>query len=281
MRKILLLGAISLSCLTVPTSAGAETRLLRVPFRLMAFMPLEAGSKHLIVGETLWKVPLRWVQGAIIQSNAQLAADERRESLVVGQVLAETKLAFDDGSFANAASWCVPRIANPNKKTFGMVGGILARSLTDGQFCIIDRDRNGTAEFSVLVNAGSPEARTPKPIAPISYRTEEGAEAGPGDYASLTYRGGRSFELEIFQQGGKRRFSTYTANTNFGRETYQPYLRRTKAVDGSTVLISPSGQLTLKPQTGSKQEIDVSWAAMPRLKIVPVPDEVVTTYGYY
>jgi len=247
----------------------------------MAFEPADGGSRTLIKDEFLWRVPLRWPKAAVIEQAVQLSADDRRVNLNVGDVLAQTRLQFDDQSLAGATSFCVPRLADPNKATGGLLGGMLARSMTDAQFCIVDRDNNGTADMSVMINGGSPAARTPVAITPIRYRADYGVEVGRGDYAQLTYRGGRKFELEIFEQGSKRRFDTLTTTGNLGRETFGNLIRRTKLGDGSEIYVVPSGTLHLRTYDASTGSITVDWEPRKRLKLLPVPDEIQVRYRFY
>lgn len=266
----------------LPGSALAETTLISSPPRVLALDPEAAGSKVLRDGEVLWKIPLRWPRAAILEEGAQFAADDRRRNLAIGEVMAETRLRFDDPALGNAASYCVARLADPNKRTLGMIGGLLARSLTDGQFCIVDKDRDGVAEMSVLINAGSPAARMPTAMKPIRYRTDVGVEVGGGDYARLVYRGGKSMELEFFQQGSKRRFDSFTTTNNFGeKESYSAWIRRVKLDDGQQVFLTPKGLIYLKSHDSATRTATVEWNAMPRFKLLPVPDEVQTRVRFY
>lgn len=278
MLSLIFAGAAGAALLIPASQVQAETKLASVPPRVLAFEADGPGSRTLNKGDVLWSVGLRWPEAAIIDQPAQLVADSRRHDLNVGDVLAETRLTFDDASLANAASYCVARKADPEKATFGMLGGMLGRSLTDGQFCIVDKDHDGIAEMSVLVNAGSPTARMPVSIAPIRYHTEVGAEIGKGDYAQLVYRGGQKFELEIYEQGGKRKFDTFMTRGNFGQETFSSLIRPAKH---STDFQTPSGTLHLRDYDKASGAITVDWDARVRLKLMPVPDDVQTTIRFY
>lgn len=248
---------------------------------MLALDPDAGGSRTLVKDDVLWNVPLRWPKAAILEQATQLAADDRRANLNVGDALAQTRLQFDDPALAHAVSFCVARLADPNKATWGIIGGILARSLTDGQFCIIDKDGDGIADLSVLINAGSPAARTPVTMTPLRYRLAIGAEVGKGDYARLVYRGGQKFELEFFEQGSKRRYDTFTTSSNFGRETFSSLIRRTKLRDGNQVYLTPGGTLHLRSFDQATGAITIDWDARTRFKLMPVPDEVRTTIRYY
>jgi len=135
--------------------------------------------------------------------------------------------------------------------------------------------------MSVLVNAGSPAARTPVPIAPIRYHTDMGVEVGKGDYAQLVYRGGQKFELEFYEQGSKRRYDTFTTSTNQGRESYTSWIRRIKKPDGSQFFVTPGGTLNLQSYDNSSGSMSVNWEPRTRFKLMPVPDEVRTSIRFY
>jgi hypothetical protein len=267
--------------LVVPGPATAETKLIRLPLRVLAFDPAVAGSRTLARDEVLWNIPLRWPKAAILEQATQVAADDRRINLNVGDVLVQTRLQFDDPALANAATFCLPRRAEPNKVAVALIGDLIARSLSDGQFCIVDKDGDGRAEMSVLINAGSPAARMPVAIAPLPYRTDVGVEIGKGDYARLVYRSGQKFELEFYEQGSKRRYDTFTSSTNFGKEGYNSFIRRTKSPDGSQFFITPGGTLRLRSVDSATGAITVEWDARSRLKLMPVPDVVQTRIRYY
>ena len=278
MRSFIFAGALGAAVVACASQAQAETKLIALPPRVLAFEPAEQGSRTLNKGDILWDVDLRWPKAAVIDRAAQLAADTRRANLNVGDSLAETRLQFDDPSLANAVAYCVARKADPQKATFGMLGGLLGRSLTDGQFCIVDKNRDGVADLSVLVNAGSPTARMPVPISPIAYHTEIGAKVGTGDYAQLVYVGGQKFELEIYEQGSKRKFDTFMTKGNYGQETFTALIRPAKHTQD---LHTPSGTLHIRAYDKSSGTITIDWDARSRLKLMPVPDDVQTTVRFY
>jgi len=261
--------------------AAAETKLISLAPRVLAFDTEAAGSRTLARDEVLWSIPLRWPKAAVLEQSTQLAADDRRANVNVGDVLAQTRLQFDDPALAGAVSFCVARRAEPNKLATLLIGDMIARSLSDGQFCIIDKDGDGSAEMSVLVNAGSAAARTPVAIPPLRYRLDVGVEVGKGDYARLVYRGGQKFELEFYEQGAKRRYDTFTTTTNLGRETYGSLIRRTKSGDGSQFFLTPGGTLRLRSFDSATGSVTIDWDARQRFKLMPVPDVVRTTVRYY
>lgn len=265
----------------LPHPALAETKLLAVPPRVIAFEMEAAGSRTLARDEVLWTIPLRWLKAAVLEQSIQVAADERRTNLNAGDVLVQTRLQFDDPALADAVSFCVPRRAEANKLAVALIGDMIARSLSDGQFCIVDRNGDGTAEMSVLINAGSPAARMPVAITPVRYRTDVGVEVGKGDYARLVYRGGQKFEFEIYEQGSKKRYDTLTTGTNLGKETYGSWIRRTKTSDGSQFFITPGGTLRLQAFDKATGSITIDWDARRRFKLMPVPDAVQTRVRYY
>jgi hypothetical protein len=281
LRSFAFAAVLAAGLVCVSERAAAETKLMSSPPRVLAFEREAGGSRTLVKDDVLWNVPLRWPKAAILEQSIQLAADDRRANVAAGDALAQTRLQFDDLALAGATSFCVARLADPTKATGGLLGGMLARSLTDGQFCIVDKEGDGVADMSVLINAGSPAARMPVPIPPVRYRTDVGVEVGKGDSARLVYRGGQKFELEFYQQGSKRRFDTFTTSGNFGRETFSAWIRRTKLGDGNQIFATPSGKLRLRSFDKASGALTVDWDGRARLKLMPVPDEVRTSVRFY
>jgi hypothetical protein len=263
--------------LCMPSLAGAETRLLEVPTRYLVIPPSAAQSKHLKEGDAVLDVPLRWRSAAVLSRAVQIAADDRREDLKQGQALVETRLQFDDPKFAQAAAFCVPRLANPLRKSPWLgspLGSLFARSITDGQFCLIDVDRDGTADHSVLVNAGSPAARAPSPIDGIPYVLTPDAPVSEGDSFKISYGGGSYFDMEITQQGKPRRFDTLAFKSASGRAKFNNPLRVLKMPDGSVRVPAPGITFTVRNYDKASKTIDIDWPAVPQPVILPIPDDV-------
>ena len=265
--------------------ASAETRPIELPSRYLVIPPSERVTRHLHVGDTVLDVPLRWKRAAVLSQPVDVAADDRRLSLKQGQALVETSLQFDDRKFARASAFCVPRLADPIRKNpllaMGVFGAMLARSTTDGQFCLIDSDRDGRADHSVLVNAGSPAARTPVAIAAASYELTPAVAVSEGDTFSITYGGGRSFVLAIIQQGKPRRFDTLSFTGPAGRRSYDKSLRTVKMPDGSFQVAAPGVTFTAKNYDKSDRSIDIDWPAITQAVALPIPDDVKSVYRGY
>ena len=265
--------------------ASAETRLIELPSRYLVIPSSERVIKHLHVGDTVLEVPLRWKSAAVLSQPAEVTADDRHVSLKQGQALVETLLQFDDPTFAQASAFCVPRLADPIRKNpllaMGVFGAMLARSTTDGQFCLIDSDRDGRADHSVLVNAGSPAARTPVAIAATTYVLTPGAAVSEGDTFSITYGGGRYFALAINQQGKPRRFDTLSFTGPAGRRSYDRSLRTVKMPDGSFQVPAPGVTFTARNYDKSDRSIDIDWPAVTQAVALPIPDDVKSVYRGY
>jgi hypothetical protein len=269
----------------VSTQVSAETKLVELPSRYLVIPPSEALTKRLRVPEDVINVPLRWEKAAVLSQAVDVVADDRRASLTKGQALVETRLQFDDPKFAQAASFCVPRAADPLRKApmlgaLGMFGAMMARSTTDGQFCLIDIERDGVADHSVLVNAGSPAARTPVPIIATPYILTPGAPVSEGDFFRIFYRGGSYFEMAIVQQGRARRFDTLTFAGPAGKETYRKGLRTVKMPDGSMRVPVPGVVFTARNYDKAGQSIEIAWPAIVQPIAYPIPDVVKESNGF-
>jgi len=211
-----------------------------------------------------------------------LAADDRRVTLKQGQALVEMRVQFDDPQYAQAAVFCVPRLADPIRKNpllaMGVFGAMLARSTTDGQFCLIDADHDGRADHSILLNAGSPAARTPVPIAVAPYALTPGAAVSEGDSFNITYRGNHYFEIAIVQQGNARRFDTLTFKGPSGRDGYNKVLRTVKMPDGSFRVPAPGVVFVARNVDKANRSIDVDWPTVNEAVALPIPDDVKAVY---
>jgi hypothetical protein len=284
MLRRLVFSAVLVIGISLSIGSSAETRLLEVPSRYLV-VPLSAGdTRHLHEGDAVLDVPLRWRSAAVLTQTVEVAADDRRATLREGQSLAETRLQFDDPKFAQAAAFCVPRVADPLRKNpllgMGVIGSMLARSTTDSQFCVIDANRDGLVDYSVLINAGSTVARTPVAINPIPYKLEPGAAVGEGDTFKIIYGGGYYFEMAIIQQGHARRFDTLTFGGPSGKDRYRKILRVVKMPDGSVQVAAPGVVFNAKNLDKASKSIDVEWPAVTRLIALPIPDVVRESNGF-
>jgi hypothetical protein len=268
---------VALSLLISSVPAAAETRLVRFPPRILAFDPAPAKVQTLQQNEYVWKVPLRWPSAAILDDGADLSAEKHSRRLSVGDVLAETRLQFDDPSLSGAKSYCVAPKPLPGGggnagSGWGTLGMMLYRSSTDGQFCLIDKDHDNVAELSVLINDGSPAARQPVAIKPVRFHTDVGVEVGAGDYAQLKFTG-KSFSLQIFQQGDLRIFSTFTTTSNLGREIFGSTIKPKKLDDGRMTFSAPNGRYYVTIDKATKIAT-LEWEGLTQFKLMPVPAEV-------
>jgi hypothetical protein len=265
-------------------TASAETRPLEVPQRLLVIPPSASIAKRVKSGDLVLNLLLRWRSAAVLLQPVQLAADDRRAKLVKGQALVEMRLHFDDAKFTKAAAFCVPRLADPLRKNpllaMGVIGAALARSTTDGQFCLVDSDRDGVADHSVLVNAGSAAARTPIAITPTPYELISGAPVGEGDSFKIYYGGGNHFVMALIQQGAPRRFETLSFSGPSGRVQFNRFLRALKKTDGSIEVPVPGMTLIGRNYDKRSQSIDVIIPAVRQAVVFPIPDVVRASNGF-
>lgn len=286
MRSFMFGPALTVGLIALPTVSRAETRILEVPTRFLVVPPLEAGSKRVTAGEIAFEFPMRWQSAAVLSQPVELAADERRVVVRNGQALARAKLRFEGSGFAGAAAFCVPRTADPAAKKGGwllnnLVGPKLLRSLTDSQFCLIDRDLDGLAEHSVLVNGGTPEARTPRPITPVAYQIIPDAIVSEGDSIKILYRGGKSsFEMLVVQQGTPRLYQTFEFTDAKGRHQFSRWLNREKLADGTSLMGAPGLKFIVRDYDPRTKSVLVRWDKTDESAIVPIPDDVKIRYGY-
>ena len=268
------------------TPALADIRVAETPIRYLVIPAGSGGETVVSEGQVAFSFPLRWEQAALLDSALEITVDDRRTMIQHGQALVETRLIFDQPGFNAAVAYCTPRTADPMRKAggllvLGLVGQALARSATDGQYCLIDRDRDGQADHSVLVNAGSPAARTPRTIAPIPYRVSPEAIVSEGDKVEILYRGGRgSFELKVIQQGKARFYQSFTYSDGRGKHRFNRFLRGDKLGGNVVRYAAPGFDFTTSDYDRARGTIKVSWPGNMFPAIIPIPDDVKTTRGY-
>lgn len=272
MRPTIFLG---LALVLASSAAAAEPTLLRVPVRMALVPVMDAGDKPIAKGDTVFTFPLRWEEGARMDAPVAMQLDERRVAVAAGDVLARTEIRFDEPSLASAKTYCVPRRAEAPGAGFGLMGALLARGLSDGQFCLIDGDTDGRFDHAVMVNAGSAAARTPRAIAPIAYRNEEGAEVGPGDQMRIRYHGGRVFTMEVSQQGKTRAFTDLRYQDAEGPQRYSSRIVAYRMDDGRFVARIPGMELDLTPLDPRATRATLRWQAKTQPSLVPFPDEII------
>lgn len=177
-------------------------------------------------GDVVLKVPLLWESGAVTLDPATISADEERVAIVVGSVLQAVVL--EDKSRQRFGAYCTQRRAAERSADSGVMGAMLGsgvlwrhaiRSATDRQLCLIDADDDGIADQSVLLNAGSPLARTPVNIPSVRLNRQTMIPISGGDWLQIKLadvsRNGRSVQivLDIFQQGKPRAFDSFDGTT--------------------------------------------------------------------
>jgi hypothetical protein len=270
----------------VPSIAIAETRLVEVPSRFLLIPPMDAGEKRVTSNSTVFEFPLRWSEAAMPSQQVWVTADRDTRLIKKEQALVRARLVFDSPEFGNASAFCVPREAAPiddrlGGAFLGKLGMKLLRSQTDGQFCLIDKDNNGSFDHSVLINDGTSEARTPRPIETVGYRVEVGAPVWEGDKVRIIYRGKYRFDLEIVEQDNIRQFDSFTVTLPDGPHSYARQARASKTADGLYALKIPGIDLTVAYDKAS-QSASVRWPATAKPTIMPVPEDVNYTYriGY-
>ena len=284
---LMLAAAFSVALFCGSTIAAAETLLLEVPVRYLVVPPMEAGEKRVSKGDTVFTFPLRWEQAAILSKDVEARADAQADLIKKGQAIVRTRLKFDSPEFSRARSFCVPRKAAPVDDRLagallGSLGMKLVRSGTDGQFCLIDRDNDGQLDHSVLVNDGSPAARMPVQMAPISYELAVNVPVSEGDSLRILYRDKYRFELEIVQQDEVRHFDSFSVNTSAGRREYLRQARSVKTPDGSFAITVPGVELSAASYDKASKSAAVRWPATKNATVMPVPEDVRfrVRYGY-
>lgn len=179
------------------------------------------GIQKLMEGDDVLVVPLVWTRAATVGRGVDVSAGDRRDFISQGDVLPEEFIANAQGSSNGFIAYCMPRKAKErsvDRMNGGAAGLMLARkfmrSANDAQFCLVDRDKDGQADASILVGNGWGPQRSVRPIAPVPLATANDVQISPhDDLVRISFRdahkSGPSFEFEIRQQGDDRSFSTW------------------------------------------------------------------------
>jgi hypothetical protein len=173
-------------------------------------------------GVAILATPIMWRSGATLAEDVTITAGTESRALKRGAVL-QGALLTDKTRVQRINAYCTPRIAAERKADKGVAGVLLGggslwrgliKSATDGQFCLIDADRDGIAEASVLINAGPPAARFAVRIANVRLTPQTMLPISSGDEVRIVLTGvstknkDATFRLDIVQQGETRVFDT-------------------------------------------------------------------------
>jgi hypothetical protein len=179
------------------------------------------GVQKLMEGDDALVVPLIWTRAATVGRGVDVSAGDRRDFISQGDVLPEEFIASAQGSADGFIAYCMPRKAKERSvdRMNGHAGGLilarsLMRSMNDAQFCLVDRDKDGQADASILVGAGWGPQRSLRPIAPVPLTIANDVQiSAHDDLVRISFRdagkSGPSFEFEVRQQGDDRSFSTW------------------------------------------------------------------------
>lgn len=225
--KSLMVIAMAAVCASASTSAQApqiaDFNIAREA-RQLAFLNSTPGGDHVYSkGDLLLDVPLVWELAAKLIDPVTIKAGSDSVTLAPGTTLQAVVLS-KAGLSAPIKAYCTPRVAGERKADKGVLGAVLGggslwrgilRGATDRQYCLLDADDDGIADQSALIHAGTPEMRTPVPIAPT--RLDRQANVPISDQDRLQIRivdipqSGKSITLwlDVIQQGSSRRFTSF------------------------------------------------------------------------
>jgi len=178
-------------------------------------------ARKLMVGDDVLIAPLVWTRAATVGRGVDVSVGDRRDFISQGDVLPEEFIANAQGSSDGFVAYCMPRKAKErgvDRMNGGAAGLMLARSfvrsMNDAQFCLVDRDKDGQADASILVGAGWGPQRSMRPISPVPLAVANDVQiSAHDDLVRIGFRdankSGPTFEFEIRQQGEDRSFSTW------------------------------------------------------------------------
>jgi hypothetical protein len=252
------------------TPVLAEPKLLEVESRFAVVEPHEGGSRTILTGEMILEIPMRWRQGATLAGPVSRQFGKRSFAVAAGDVMARTQVAYPQAGFEQAMTFCLPRatyVGNPLSRA-------VWRSTTDGQFCVIDRDNDGSIDHSMLLNTGEPAERQPQPLAAIRYTLEAGPKVGPGDRFKVHFNGGANFQLSMEQGGTEQPFAFFRYEDARGRHGFASTIKGRKQPDGTFLVELPGRSFVLSEVDKTARTARISWQPVTETSVIPVPDEV-------
>jgi hypothetical protein len=161
-------------------------------------------------GDTVLRVPLVWEKAARLGKDVTVTAGDRTVTLTAGTILPLEGLLERQDSRKFFLAYCTPNKQIMPRVTGDVslgreLGSMLWRSMTDGQTCLADRDRDGSFEQSMVVGAGWGDERTPRTIEPVGYERLDDAPISPKDEVRIRLTGvsatTATFILDIVQRG--------------------------------------------------------------------------------
>jgi hypothetical protein len=214
-------------CLSAPALGqdivGSEVKIVEEASQVALPNSGPRGERTYRKGDVVLDVPLLWEMGATLVDPVTIMADGQNESLVAGQVLQMVVLQ-QTGTSRKINAYCTPRKASERKADKGALGMLLGggslwrkaiRSATDRQLCLLDADDDGIADHSVVVNDGTPAARSPVSIAPAHLDRQKLLPISDKDHLRITLvdvaaKGNYiSLLLDVIQQGETRAFDSF------------------------------------------------------------------------
>jgi hypothetical protein len=236
-RRRIALAACLPAAIMAAAPALADPYSVRIPaIQLAVPAALPAQERNYRVGDTVLDLPLLWSSAATLLEPVTAEADGQSERLAAGTLLPVQRLASASHG-PTVTAYCTVRRAAERAADRNVIGqalfGALTRrvvqSLTDRQLCLLDSDNDGRLDQSLVVGDGSPEARTPRAIAPAGMRVADLVPISSGNRIRLELTGvGRrgdslNFLVHIEQEGHDRVFDIFGGS--WGQVERRPRLR--------------------------------------------------------
>lgn len=166
-------------------------------------------------GDAVVSRPALWALSAQLDAKLVLPTSEGNVEIEAGTVMPATLVAGLPGSDGETLVFCtVSKAADKvvTTRLLGVLGSKIVDSLSDGQKCLIDSDKDGKAEKAFLLNVGNADDRLPKAIDTVALNVSEFREAGVGNHVSIRLTKSKHIEfiIDIQQQGKSMKFDAIT-----------------------------------------------------------------------
>lgn len=295
MKRFAIALGMMLTCSAIATAKDApaptgDFDVVREAQQVAYVNTAPTGDRVYTEGETILDTPLLWEAGARLIAPLTIAADTETISLNAGDILQAVMLGKAGGAVRTQA-YCTQRKAAERKADSGVLGAMLGggslwrsmlRAASDKQFCLLDANDDGIAEQSVMIHAGTPAARTPATIAPVTLDRQTKLPVSGENALRITINrvakngSSASFYLDVVQQGKSRTFTT------FG-DTARLTAISLKKADEAHIVEMVGTRFEIVSVNGPARQATIRWPQdRDANAFVPIPDglRIVTRYYY-
>lgn len=226
---IKVLGFIGFIALSSQAACAQNAKWEQSPKTFLANSGPRGTFSYSKTNDEMVRLPLLWVDAAIIAEPVSFHFGDKVESLPAGTTLPAVVLTQGAGTTGSRVAYCTPsRIKQKVKGSLlggNLVGALLNKienSFKDSQKCLEDADGDGKFDRTFMVGEGPNDLTPGGQIAPIPYTRQSLAPIGAGDYLVLElWNVGKKnirVGMTIYEGGDSTFFDAITDGQYFGQK---------------------------------------------------------------